>query len=513
MTLDGAGNTVPQSAGGVAFFAEHVRRLRERYPHTVLVSAGDLIGASPLVSALFHDEPTIEAMNLLGLDFNAVGNHEFDRGQTELRRMQSGGCFDPSACRASTADEFSGAKFGFLAANVVDEKTGGTLFPGYAVRTFEGVQVAFIGLTLQGTRSIVDPKGIEGLEFRGEVETINRLVAELQKHGIEAIVVLIHEGGLQAGVFDGCDGISGPIVEIVKQLDPAVDFVASGHTHRAYNCVIANKRVTSALSYGRLITEAVLTIDRATRDVIAVDAHNRVISRDVSEAADEKALVDHYVERVAARRDRIVGHAAARMLGPNATPRTASGESALGNLIADSQLAATSAPELGEAQIAFMNPGGIRSNLEAGPITYGQIFAMQPFRNTLVTMTLSGAQIHRLLEQQFQSEKRRVLQPSSGFSYAMIAPRARTQARARAQAQTRVDPRSMRLFGKRIAMDATYRVTVNSFLAAGGDGFTVLTEGTDPRIGPLDLDAFETWLKQHTPVAKPKLGRIRVKHP
>ncbi|MBK8010933.1 MAG: bifunctional metallophosphatase/5'-nucleotidase [Deltaproteobacteria bacterium] len=514
MTLDAAGHAAPQPAGGVAFFAEHVRRLRARYRHTVLVSAGDLIGASPLVSALFHDEPTVEAMNLLGLDLNAVGNHEFDRGQHELRRMQHGGCFSPGTC-AQNEDTFSGAKFGFLAANVIDKSSGETLFPAYEVRTFEGIQVAFIGLTLEGTRAIVNPKGIEGLEFRAEVDTINRLVPDLQKQGVEAIVVLIHEGGLQTGVFDGCEGISGPIVEIVKQLDPAVDFVASGHTHRAYNCVIANRRVTSALSYGRLLTEAILTIDRSTHDVIAIEAHNRVISRDIPEAADERALVDRYVERVADRRDRVVGRAAESMRGPNAAPPEASGESALGNLIADAQLEATKAPELGGAQISFMNPGGIRSNLEAGPITYGQIFAMQPFRNTLVTMTLTGSQIHRLLEQQFQASKPRVLQPSRGFSYTMVIPRARRPEVEPPAANTEperphVDPASMKLLGKRMTMDGAYRVTVNSFLAAGGDGFTVLAEGTDRRIGPLDLEAFATWLEQHAPARKPKLGRIRV---
>jgi len=489
--------TVP--AGGAAFFATHVAQLRAAEPNTLVVSAGDLIGASPLTSALFHDEPTIEAMNEIGLDVSAVGNHEFDEGGAELLRMQYGGCHPVDGCQDGTG--FAGARFSFLAANVeVDESGGRTLLPSYVVREVDGVPVAFIGMTLEATPTIVSPVGVGGLSFHDEAATVNQLVPVLRAAGVRAIVVLVHEGGLQTGLYDQCVGISGAIVDLVGALDDEVDLVVSGHTHAAYNCVIDGTPVTSALSFGRLVTKIDLTLDPVSHDVTAVEAANRIVTRDVSPDPAVGALVTRYLDRVAPLRDRVIGQVATALTGPRSVP-TPTGESLLGDVIADAMLAATAADNRGHAVVAFMNPGGVRADLDAGDVTYGEAFTIQPFGNTLVTLTLTGAQVDAMLEQQWMGAFPRILQPSAGFSYtwSMAAP-----------VGQRVDAASIRIGGAPVAADATYRVTVNNFLATGGDGFTVLNDGTQRLGGPVDVDALEAYLTAHSPVAAPALERIRV---
>jgi 5'-nucleotidase len=482
-------------AGGAAWLAEHLSRLRAAPPaHSVVVSAGDLIGASPLLSALFHDEPTIEAMNLMGLELHAVGNHEFDEGVAELKRMRQGGCHPGEGCQGR--ERFAGARFEFLAANVVDEK-GDTLFAPYVVREFDGVKVAFIGMTLQGTPEIVDAAGIQGLRFLDEADTVNALVPGLKQQGVRAIVVLVHEGGVQkgGGAYDGCEGLSGPIVDIVHRLDPEVDAILSAHTHQAYNCVIEGRRVTSAASYGRLITDLELTLDATSGDVVDSSAHNLLVTRDGPGVPEVQSLVERYEQRAAPLRDRVIGRVTASLQQPHGS-RWPSGESTLGNTIADAQRAA--AREAG-SQIAFMNPGGIRADLDGGDVTYGKAFTVQPFGNSLVTLTLTGAQLHTLLEEQWEGTPIRILQPSQGFSYTW---------KASAPVGQKVDPSSLRLDGAPVEATGHYRVTVNSFLAGGGDGFKVLATGTERQGGPVDVDALESWLKAHSPLSPPETNRI-----
>jgi 5'-nucleotidase len=492
-------------AGGVEFLATHIDMLRATNRHTVVVSAGDMIGASPLISALFHDEPTIEAFNLIGLDFNAVGNHEFDDGIVELLRMQEGGCHPVDGC--TDGDGFAGADFQFLAANVVWEKNGKTVFPAYKVRSFAGAKVAFIGMTLEGTPSIVTPSGIAGLQFLDEIETVNALVPEIRKKGVETIVVLVHEGGFQAGTYDSCVGISGPIAAIVAGLDDAVDVVISGHTHQAYNCVIDEKIVTSALSFGRLVTDIDLTIDLATGDVSSMTAGNVIVTRTVPRHPLLTALVDRYRALVAPLANRVIGTITADIT----TAATAAGESALGDVIADAQLAATSSDATGAAVIAFMNPGGIRANLtfnqisggeQPGEVTYGESFTVQPFGNNLVTMTFTGAQIDALLEQQFNNPSpgsNRILQVSEGFTYAWSAS---------APVGSKVDPSSIMLNGVMLDPSGSYRVTMNSFLADGGDNFSTFLLGTDRLGGVVDTDALEAYFLANSPVAPGPQNRI-----
>ncbi|WP_438024192.1 bifunctional metallophosphatase/5'-nucleotidase [Sorangium sp. So ce233] len=504
-------DTTQVDAGGVAYFASRVAALRATNPNTVVVSAGDLIGASPLVSALFHDEPTIEAMNLLGLDINGVGNHEFDKGTAELLRMQYGGCSPVDGCADGTF--FAGASFQFLAANVVvDTTTGRTLFPRYDVREFDGVKIAFIGMTLEDTPSIVTPIGVAGLSFMDEVDTVNAIVPELQAQGIEAIVVVLHEGGLPSGHFNECPGLSGPLVDIATNMDPAVDIIVSGHTHQAYNCILGDKIVTSAASFGRLVTDIDLEISRTTGEVTAKTAENVVVTREDADAGVD-ALVTRYRDLAAPLANVQIGTITATI--DRAVPPMGSGLFALGAVIADSQLAATRDARTGGAEIAFMNPGGVRADLAYaasptepmdGVVTFGEAFTVQPFGNSLVVMTLTGAQIDTLLEQQFRVDamgtpRSVILQVSDGFTYTYSQS---------APVGSKVDIASIRINGVPIEPARAYRVTVNSFLASGGDGFTVLNEGTDRLGGALDLDALRDYFAANSPVSPPPLDRIAI---
>ena len=487
--------TINIPAGGAEHLATAVQQLRAKNPNHVFVAAGDLIGATPLLSALFRDEPTIESLSAMGLEISAVGNHEFDKGAAELLRMQRGGCAPDDGCKGP--QPFQGAKFQYLAASTVDQKSGKTLLPAYQVKRFQGIPVAFIGLTLKDTPTIVVPAGVAGLTFRDEAETVNQLVPELRQQGIEAIVVLIHEGGVPTGDYNECPGISGPIVDIVKKLDKAVDLVVTGHTHRAYNCRIDGRLVTSGDKYGTIVTEIDLVLDHKTGDVRSAVADN-VIVRTTSFAKDpvQTALIAAYEKLAVPLAKRVVGRIGA------ALPRESNpaGENPIGQVIADAQLAASS--DAG-AQIAFMNPGGIRAALAMpadGLVRYEDLFSVQPFYNNLVTMTLSGAQVAQLLEQQWAGQtSARIMQVSRGFTYSWDASRPVGQ---------RVVPGSLRLNGQPVAPDAMLRVTVNAFMASGGDNFSVLKEGRDRRTGVMDIDALEQFVKRNPTIAPGPLDRI-----
>jgi len=490
---------IPVAAGGAEYMATLVKQLRDGHDNTIFVAAGDLIGASPLLSGLFHDEPTIESLSKMGLAITSVGNHEFDEGKDELLRMQNGGCNGDDTCRGP--EPFKGAAFHYLAASTIDKASGKTVFPAYEIREFEGIPVAFIGLTLQGTAGIISPDASSGLEFRDEAETVNALIPELKAKGVEAIVVLIHEGGTPTGDYNECPGISGPIVEIVKQLDSAVDVVISGHTHRAYVCTIDSRLVTSGDKFGTLVTAIDLKLDRATGDVVSATASNVIVRSDqLAKDPEQSALIatyDKLAAPLANRRAGTITETLSRM--PNMT----TGESPLGDVIADAHLAATRAADKGGAVIAFTNPGGIRLDIVKktdGAVTYADLFASQPFRNQLVTLTLTGAQIKAVLEQQWADPARpRVLQVSRGFSYAWNGSKGDGQ---------RVIAESLNLGGVRLDLAASYRVTVNNYLAQGGDGFTVLKEGTAAQVGAYDVDALFDYFEANSPIAPVTDARI-----
>jgi 5'-nucleotidase len=487
--------TVP--AGGAEHMATVVRQLRKGHKNTIFVAAGDLIGASPFLSAMFHDEPTIESLSMMGLDVAAVGNHEFDEGGDELLRMQNGGCHPKDGCQGP--HPFTGAKFRYLAASTIEKSTGKNFLPAYEIGQFDGIPVAFIGLTLKGTPLIVAPDGVASLEFRDEAETVNALIPELKARGVEAVVVLIHEGGLPTGDYNECPDISGPIVEIVKKFDRAVDVVVSGHTHRAYVCEIDGRLVTSADKYGTLVTAIDIKLDPVTRDVISAKADNTIVRiAQYPKDAQQTALIESYDKLAAPIANRPAGSVTETLSRvPNAA-----GESALGDIIADAQLAATGSEKNGGAVIAFTNPGGVRSDItrkEDGAVSYGDVFAAQPFRNQLVTMTLTGRQIKDALEQQWTDPKRpRILQVSRGFAYAWDNSRPDGE---------RILAESMQLNGRPIDPAANYRVTVNNYLAVGGDGFTAL-KGADQLTGIYDVDALYAYFQANSPISPEQPSRI-----
>lgn len=497
--------------GGIDAIAAHIGYLKQQNRNSVIVSAGDLVGASPLLSAWFHDEPTIELANRLPLDFNAIGNHEFDEGHAELIRLQRGGCHLQDAahsCQGGSAGApvpFEGARFTLLGANVHDA-LGRRPFPAYGIKMIEGVKVGFIGATLRDTGQLLAPAVAQELRFDDEAAAINALVSELRVQGVATIVLLIHQGGRQVRGpefdVDGCAGglADSPIRRIVAQLDGAIDVVISGHTHAAYICRLPNAAgrdvlVTSAGEYGRLLTVLDLEVVRKSGALLRSSAHNMPVERDFV-AAPRNAAVDTllagYQAMVAPLQDRHAGFIAHAV----SARRNAACEMDAGLLAADAQALATQRVPSGAANFALVNPGGVRApglvaaGGDGGPVTLGDLFTMQPFGNALVTLTLSGYDIEQLLEQQFAGcygqTSTRVLQPSAGFSFRWDASRPPCSRIAK-----------ITLRGIEIDPKEHYRVAVNEFLAAGGDGFTVLQRGTRPLRGPRELAALGDYLALH----------------
>lgn len=533
-------------AGGAAYLARLLKdeRARSRAAGAVplTVAAGDLIGASPLLSGAFHDEPTIKAMNQMGLQVASVGNHEFDEGWRELRRMQNGGCLDDGPDGANGANScpgdqgFDGADFQYLAANVKwddgQEHARDTIFPATKIMKVKGEKVAFIGMTLEGTPDIVTAAGVQGLKFTDEVETANALVPQLRKRGVKSIIVLLHEGAVPTDTtaYNDCSGVNGPAVEIAKNLSPAIDAVVSGHTHLAYNCVVKDPKgqprlLTSAMATGRMLSKIHLLIDPATHDIVrpAEFADNLIArnSADVTPVPVVQSLIDTYKALVAPIENAVVGH-----IDPGTSiTRTADadgGDSALGNLIADAQLADTSVVESGASGptgvapvIALMNPGGIRADLlenAAGDVTYGAAFTVQPFNNYVISMDLTGAQIKTLLNQQWNGSNetsRKILQVA-GLAYswdASAAAEADTDALVPGSVLVDADGDDATPM---VPIDdaATYRVVANNFLYGGGDGFSTFKESTNGYFGGLDIDSLVMYLQAHDPVAATATTRV-----
>jgi 5'-nucleotidase len=502
------GSTRKIQTGGVANLAAALTQLRTGHANTVTVSAGDTIGASPLISANYLDEPTIAAMNLLGLEFNSVGNHEFDRGSDELKRMQSGGCEKFTRRTPCAVEPFAGARFRYLAANVL-QANGTTVFPATGIKKFGPVTIGFIGMTLKSTANLVTPSGVKGLSFADEATTANALVPRLKAEGADAIVLLIHQGGRtnQFTTGNGCDGLGGDILPILPKLDPAITTVVSGHTHWAYVCngtaaTGSGRLLTSAGKNGYFVTDVRLQFDPSTRKLIAQDASNIVVENgERGTDAPEQALVARYATAVAPIANRVIGSLA----GAAATDAD-DGESAAADLIADSVLAATSAPENGGAQIALVNATGVRVALPAGQVTYKTAFSMMPFGNNLLVVTLTGDQLKAALEQQYAMPLRpgrsmpSVLAPSNGFTYAVDT--------SKPEGDRVTD---MRLNGRPVAPEGRYRVALNNYLASGGDGLSAFTKGTDVTDkGVVDIDAFVAWIAPgRTPPTPDRLRFLR----
>ncbi|BBJ42792.1 5'-nucleotidase [Streptomyces antimycoticus] len=524
---DGTTKTIP--AGGAEYLAASLRNARKGHDYSVTAAGGDMIGASPLLSGLFHDEPTIEALNKLDLDVTAVGNHEFDEGRAELSRIQNGGCHPKEGCYEK-GKTFPGADFPYLAANVTDEKTGRPILKPYTVWKHKGVKIGFIGVTLEGTPDIVTAEGVKGLKFHDEVETVNKYAKELQREGVKSIVALIHEGGLPASASynDDCDnggagkGISGPIVDIAKNISPTVDALVTGHTHQAYTCTIPDpsgtpRTVTSAASFGRLYTDTTLTYDRRTGDIVrtnvkGADAANHVVDRDQPKAPDMTSLIGRWNKLAAPIANKPVGYISADVNGRGSTAY----ETPLGDVIADGQLEALSPAGKGGAQLAFMNPGGIRSDLAHkasgsegdGVVTYGEAFTVQPFTNMMNVIDLTGSQLISALQQQVSGSNEaspKILQVSKSLTYTLDLTKS---------GKDRIVTDTVKLNGEPIDPAKTYRVALNEFLAGGGDGFPAFKDGKNKLVGASDLDAFTAYLGAHSsqssPLDPPKADRITI---
>ena len=514
--------------GGAAALAGLVKSLRAEAPHSIMLAGGDLIGAAPLASTLFHHESTVEVLNTMGLELSVVGNHEFDAGVAELRRVMRGGCAaaggDPnlSSC---VGGQYRGTRYRYISSNVLDERKRPVAAP-YVIRYVAGVPIGFVGSVTKTTPQMVIPSGIKGLAFADEADGANRAAVQLRARGVKAIVAVFHEG-FELGTYEkrgdwndvSCPDAHGPLLDILKRLDPAIKVVFSGHTHQGYRCEIDGRIVIQGTSYGRGVSVVDVTLDRKAKTLTAVRSINLpVLNERTPEALREKliaatpepfaaalreakpdaaigAKVAAYAALVKPRAEHVVGRIGGRFT------RDGSGDTAAGRLIADAQLAATK--PLG-ARIAFMNPGGIRANLECREppcaVTFGQVFTAQPFGNSLVVLTLTGAQIREALESQLRGPagNPKYLQPSEGFTYTWDAS---------APAGSRV--RDVKLDGEPIDPAAAYRVTVNSFLAEGGDGYDAITEGTHRVGGGQDIDALIAYLgaAERSPTA-PRVTRV-----
>jgi 5'-nucleotidase len=483
--------------GGVAWLAGRIASLQGENPRNAVVAAGDLIGASPLLSALLKHEPTLAALGEAGLEFSAVGNHEFDRGVDELLRLQALNHFQ------------------YLAANVRYRSNGQLVFPAWGSKDIPlpgggKVTVAFVGAVLRDTPALVSGDGVAKVEFLDEADTVNATVREIRARGIEAIVLLIHEGGFtDQSRFDDltCPGFRGPILGIVDRLDPAIDAIVSAHTHRPYVCRRNGRLVTSAGAEGRMLTDIDLTIDPRTGDVRDARARQVAVVNDtrpnplpaefplVPANAQIQQQVAAWAASVAPLANRVVG----RVTAPMQRAPDDNNESIVGNLVADAQLEATSAPERGGAQIAIMNQGGLRADLTPrdGQVTYEQVFAVHPFGNFLITMSLTGSEIDALLENQYSGGDR-LLQVSRGLSYKWSDSKPTGE---------RIAPGDILLDGRPLQPEQMYRVTVSDFLATS-EGFPMLKAGRDRVSGPVDVEVLERYFAAHSPVSPPAAGRV-----
>jgi len=538
---DDASKSVSEPVGGAAYLATMVRQMKKEHPLNVVVAAGDLVGASPLNSALFHDEAAIQVLSQMGLEFSSVGNHEFDHGTAELLRKQRGGCFPEGHSGEDTClleGRFAGATFTYLAANVIDLASGRTLFPPYAIKQFEladgrRLKIAFIGLVLKQTPSLVPSSGISSLRFTDEADAANALVPQLHAQGVNAIIVLIHQGVRTSVGFNdpNCTGVSGELLPILDRLDPSIALVVSGHTHAAYRCQGSGTKrpwvhYTSAGKYGEFLTTIDLSLNAKSGKISDISAENHVVVNDtVSNPAeatyptlapdpDVAALVSRYDAVSGGLINRVVGRITADITGTGQSlAGGGSGETSLGDLVADAHLDAAQA-DPNPPVIALTNPGGLRADLlfgqlsggeRPGEVTYGEVYNVQPFGDVLTDLDLSGAQLYAALAQQWEGQTSpKILQVSRGLSYAWDGQRP--------DGTSKLIEGSLALNGIPVDRDKIYRVEVNNFLAEGGDGFAAFLQGTNRYAVGKDVDALTQYVATHSPLTPSAVNRIARVH-
>lgn len=488
-----------QPAGGVAYLADALARLRAPRKDSVFVAAGDLIGASPQLSSMLRDEPTLTAFSELGLVATALGNHELDQGLQELLRKQRGEC-PAGGC---VWPEFKAPGFPYLAANMLDAQTGKPILPTHLIKEVGGYKVAFVGAITRDTPAVVIPNSIRGLRFADEADTLNALVPQLKAEGAQLLVAVMHEGAThQGGANDPsytCPGLRDRGVDIAERLDPAYALIISGHTHQAYTCKIKGRLIVQAGSYGGWITETRLTLDSTGKVLDAQAVNHPVLQSVYTPNPAFVALVQRAAALTAAARNKPVALLAQ---GASRGVKAPLGDGPLGNLIADSQLAY--AQKRGPADLALMNPGGIRADLvvEPGrPVTMSDLFAIQPFANELVAMTVSGADLRRLLLQQLPKGDAppRLMQVSSSLRYQW--------GRDASGANVLL---AVSVAGQPLDDSRDYRLVVNNFLAEGGDGLDMLRNGRNRASLGIDIDALAEYLgEKPDAVTQIEPGRIQ----
>ncbi|GAM12029.1 bifunctional 2',3'-cyclic-nucleotide 2'-phosphodiesterase/3'-nucleotidase [Mesobacillus selenatarsenatis] len=470
------------NAGGVDYLAAYLKKHEAENPeNTLMLHAGDAVGASSPVSALLQDEPTINIMNKLGFDVGTVGNHEFDEGVAEMLRLINGGSHPKTVDKYGV---FGGADFSYVAANVVDEKTNEPILDPYVIKEVSGVPIGFIGIAYSDTPSIVTPSGVAGVKFTDEVEAINKYAAELKEQGVEAIVVITHNPAKSDS--DGSNPTE-ELVEIAKNVDDEVDVMFGGHNHQYTNTIVDGKLLVQSYSYGTAFSDVDLLIDPVTKDIKKKTAAIVNVARDgITPDPEIKAILDNYIADVAPILNEKIGTTP----GFISREANAHGESAMGNMVADAMRWKTG------TDFAFMNSGGVRSDIDAGEITWKEAFTVQPFGNDLVKMEVTGAQIKTLLEQQWGSKVR--IMPISGLKVTYDDTRA---AGDRIVSIVKND-------GTPVAPGETYSITVNNYMADGGDGYAILATIKDRTVDVVDLEAFVGYIKENGTVDPKIEGRV-----
>lgn len=482
-----SGELKAQAAGGVAYLATVLDKLRVQRKNQVFVAAGDLVGASPQMSSLLKDEPTVSALGELGLAASSLGNHDLDAGLPELLRKTRGEC----ASTGCVWPEFKGASFPYLAANMFETQTGKRVLPSHTLKDIGGLKVAFVGAVTRDTPKVIMPKSIVGLRFADEVETLNALVPELRAAGAQVLVAIMHEGAMYDGGANDpsytCPGLKGRGVDIARQLDPAYAIIISGHTHQAYTCKIDGRLMVQAGSFGGWLTESRLTLD-ATGKVLDAQAINHPVLQGLYAPNPAfVALVARAAALTTAARNKPVADL------PRGATRMATapfGDTTLGNLVADAHLAF--AKKRGAVDIGITNSGGIRADLTVEPgrtTTLSDLFAIQPFTNELIALTLTGTQLQELIRRQLNSRR------ANGPATLQVSHNLRYQWSQAPGAEPVLE--SVTVDGKPLELTRDYRIVANNFTAEGGNDLNMMKQGRDRAVVGMDIDAFEEWLRDN----------------